>query len=75
MRRELLGIPRQFIDLIELLVPSNKVQSDFDGFPLRTCVEINQCDGCTRQFFSKSFLGDDAAVLARSSGEEPAHAP
>ena len=37
-----------------------------------TCVEINQCDGCTRQFFTKSFLGDDAAVLARSSGEEPA---
>ena len=26
---------------------------------------------CTRQFFTKSFLGDDAAVLA-SSGEEPA---
>ena len=24
-----------------------------------------------RQFFTKSFLGDDAAVLARSSGEEP----
>jgi hypothetical protein len=24
------------------------------------------------QFFAKSFLGDDAAVLARSSGEEPA---
>ena len=36
------------------------------------CVEINQCVGCTRQFFSKSFLGDDAAVLARSRGEEPA---
>ena len=36
------------------------------------CVEINQCDGCTRQFFTKSFLGDDAAVLALSSGEEPA---
>ena len=34
------------------------------------CVEINQCVGCT--FFTKSFLGDDAAVLARSSGEEPA---
>ena len=31
------------------------------------CVETNQCVGCT-----KSFLGDDAAVLARSSGEEPA---
>ena len=36
------------------------------------CVEINQCDGCTRQFFTKSFLGDEAAVRARSSGEEPA---
>ena len=39
---------------------------------VRVCVEINQCVGCTRQFFTKSFLGDDAAVLARSSGEEPA---
>ena len=37
-----------------------------------TCVEINQCVGRTRYFFTKSFLGDDAAVLARSSGEEPA---
>ena len=37
-----------------------------------TCVEINQCVGCTRKFFTKSFLGDDAAALARSSGEEPA---
>ena len=36
------------------------------------CVEINWCVGCTRQFFSKSFLGDDAAVLARSSGKESA---
>ncbi len=35
------------------------------------CVEINQCVGCTRQFFTKSFLGNDAAVLAPSSGEEP----
>ena len=35
------------------------------------CVEINQCARCTRQFFTKSFLGDGAAVLARSSGEEP----
>ena len=33
------------------------------------CVEINQCVGCTRQFFTKSFLGDDAAVLAPSRGE------
>ena len=29
------------------------------------CVEINQCD-------VRSFLGDDAVVLALSSGEEPA---
>ena len=36
------------------------------------CVEIDQCVGCTRQFFTKSFLGDGAAVLAPSSGEEPA---
>ena len=36
------------------------------------CVEINQCVGCTRLFFTKSFLGDEAAVLAQSSGEEPA---
>ena len=39
---------------------------------VHNCVEINQCVGCTRQFFTKSFPGDDAAVLARSSGEEPA---
>ena len=36
------------------------------------CVEINQRVGCTRQFCTKSFLGDDASVLAPSSGEEPA---
>ena len=39
---------------------------------VKICVEINQCVGCTRQFFTKSFLGDDSAVLARSSGEKPA---
>jgi hypothetical protein len=43
----------------------------FEG-TVNGCVEINQCVGCTRQFFTKSFLGDDAAVLARWSGEEPA---
>ena len=35
-----------------------------------TVWKSNQCDGCTRKFFTKSFLGDDACVLARSSGEE-----
>ena len=42
------------------------------AFLVGGCVEINQCVGCTRQFFTKSFLGDDAADVARSSGEEPA---
>ena len=42
------------------------------GAEVNNCVEINQCVGGTRQFFTKSFLGDDAAVLARSSSEEPA---
>ena len=42
------------------------------GSEVNNCVEINQCVGGTRQFFTKSFLGDAAAVLARSSGEEPA---
>ena len=35
-----------------------------------SCVEINQCVGCTRKFFTKSFPGDDTAVLAPSDGEE-----
>ena len=39
----------------------------YPGCIAETCVEINQCVGCT-----ESFLGDDAAVLAWSSGEEPA---
>jgi len=43
-----------------------------DTYYADTCVEINHCVGCTRQFFTKSFLGDGAAVLARSSGEERA---
>ena len=45
---------------------------DMYTWEVMICVEINQCAGCTRQFFPKSFLGDDAAVLAPSSGEEPA---
>ena len=32
----------------------------------------NQCIGCTRRFFTKSCLGDGVAVLAPSSGDEPA---
>ena len=44
----------------------------YEEHMVTSCVEINRCVGCTRQFFTKSFLGDDAAVLAPSSGEEPA---
>ena len=29
------------------------------GGIVANCAEINQCVGCTRQFFTKSFLGDD----------------
>ena len=36
------------------------------------CVEINQCVGCTRQFFTESVPGDDVAALVPSTGEEPA---
>ena len=35
------------------------------------CVEINQCVGYARKFFTKSYLGDDVAAPAPSSGEEP----
>ena len=42
-----------------------------ENFVVRTCVEMNRCVGCTRQFFTRAFLGDDAAVLAPSSGEKP----
>jgi hypothetical protein len=30
------------------------------------CVEIKQCVGCTRQFFTKSILDEHAAVLVRA---------
>ena len=65
--------------MIELAQRRLEALEDQHGVELRehrlgalTCVEINQCVGCTRQFLTKSFLGDDAAALARSSGEEPA---
>ena len=40
---------------------------------VKICVEINQCVGCTRQFFTKSFLGDGATVLARLSAVKKEH--
>ena len=46
--------------------------NEYTKWNVPTCVEITQCVGCTRQFFTKSFLGDDACVLVRSSGEDPA---
>ena len=32
-----------------------------ENFVVRTCVEMNRCVGCTRQFFTKSFLGEEPA--------------
>ena len=68
---EFLTMARQVFDMIDV-DESGYLDKDeiIDAVP--TCVEINQCVGCTRKFFTKSFLSDDAADLARSSGEEPA---
>ena len=57
--------------LLEVLFATHADVDPLFGLQCR-CVEINKCVGCTRQFGTKSFLGDDAAILARSSGEEPA---
>jgi hypothetical protein len=45
-------------------------QPDASSDMVANCVEINQCVGCTRQFFTKSCLGDGVAALVPSSGEE-----
>ena len=57
--------------------PPNQVGPAPDGFTALhaavragSCVEINQCVGCTIKI-TESFLGDDVAALAPSSGEEP----
>ena len=52
--------------------PLEYYKAQYRELLVKTCVEINQCVGCTRQFFTKSPRGDGAAVLAGSSGEEPA---
>ena len=41
MRRELLRVSRQFVHLIELLVPADEVQTNFDSFPLRRTLHAN----------------------------------
>ena len=46
--------------------PAAKVYNEKERYHVECCVEINQCVGGTRKFFTKSFLGDDGAVLARS---------
>ena len=58
--------------ILEALNPLGIVHRDIKPENVLLCAEINWCVGCTRQFFSKSFLGDDAAVVARSSGKESA---
>ena len=66
-QRDVSFVVDTFLDVVYAVTPFMFL---FSG--VRSCVEISQCIGCTRQFFTKSFLGDDAAVLARSSSEEPA---
>ena len=50
-----------------LLFAPEWLTSNIMGGKVGPGVEINQCVGCT------SLLGDDAAVLALSSGQELAH--
>ena len=65
------GAVKAWFDALQAAPAHTARRQVFDIEPLvgqvLNCVEINQCVGCT-----KSFLGDDVAVLARSSGEEPA---
>ena len=68
------GLYSRFYDWICVQNPAAQLVSEDD---VRTacrkivggCVEINQCVGCTRQFFTKSFLGENATVLAESRRE------
>ena len=41
MGSKFLGIARQFIHFIELLVPAHKVQADLHGFPLIITLDAN----------------------------------
>ena len=59
LRRVLLGQREGLAELLDGLGPRGQL--------LGACAEINQW--C---IFTKSYLGDDAAVLAPSSGKEPA---
>ena len=70
------GLYSRFYDWICVQNPAAQLVSEDDVRTacrkiVRGGVEINQCVGCTRQFFTKSSRGDGAAGLARSSGEEP----
>ena len=53
----------------------NEAPDDMSDAPHYTCDDVEHCveiNQCRQVLFTKSFLGDDVAVLARSSGEEPA---
>ena len=47
----------------------DEVEEGYKMAKVSGCVEINQC---VRQFFTKSFLGDDAALMTESSRVRPA---
>ena len=73
--RRRLALARRYARLLQNAYRGHSVRrhaADLAMALVADCVEINQCVGCTRQFFTKSLLSDGTAVLAQSSGEEPA---
>ena len=64
----------QIQNALPWLLPSVSYPGAFEG--LVNGMSFTVCKSTSasgaRQFFTKSFPGDDAAVLARSSGKEPA---
>ena len=68
------GLYSRFYDWICVQNPAAQLVSEDDVRTacrkiVRGGVEINQCVGCTRQFFTKSLLGDIATVPAESRRE------
>ena len=73
--RRRLALARRYARLLQNAYRGHSVRrhaADLAMALVADCVEINQCVGGTRQFFTKSLLSDGTAVLAQSSGEEPA---
>ena len=61
-------LPGNPLVLVFLRAGGRRRAVDADVLVAMTCVKINRCVGGTRQFFTKSFPGDEA-VPARAGGE------